>query len=132
VSSGRTLPALTDANSAGRLDISYALASIRTGTLIDTLGMGEPSAQLEGLAATLPELFGTVDPSCLARLSDRLGGSGGGTFAEILLISPEHTHVIQPLLGRPGVALLAVSPEAGKIGFVLSAVRTHSDSLEGE
>ena len=114
--------------------VSYALASIRSGELLAeplTEGPGGTTAQLEGLAATLPDLFGTVDPSCLERISVRLGGDGerGQTFAEILLISPKHTHVILPLPDRPGVALLAVSPATGKIGLVLSAVRAHVDQL---
>ncbi len=115
------------------LDIAYALANIRNGALLEqitedaTTSTGE---QLEGLAATLPDLFSTVDPSCLERLSDRLGGEGeGSTFAEILLISPKHTHVIYPLPSRPGVALLAVGPATGKIGLILSAVRARVDQL---
>ncbi len=115
------------------LDISYALASIRTGSLLDCAEQAEALPQLSDLAATLPELFGTFDPSCLDRISERLGGESGATsFGEILLISPLHTHVIQPLTARPDVALLAVSPGTSSIGLVLSAVRARVDTLEAE
>jgi len=114
-----------------QLDITYALASMRTGSLLDAEGAGEAQEQLEGLAATLPDLFGTVDTGSLDRISERLGGDGETeNFAEILLISPEHTHVIQPLVARPGVALLAVSRGTSSIGLVLSAVRARLDVLE--
>ncbi|MEO7033476.1 MAG: hypothetical protein ABI548_06360 [Polyangiaceae bacterium] len=112
------------------LEIAYAVARIRTGALVEEPVANELGALLEGLAATLPDLFGTVDPSCLERLSDRSGGSeGAGTFAEILVISPKHTHVIQRLAQRPGFALLAVSPASGSIGLVLTAVRNQSERL---
>ena len=118
------------------LDISYALASIRSGALLEAAAQstrtpdGALGEQMEGLAATLPDLFNTVDPSCLERISGRLvGEADGATFAEILLISPKHTHVIHPLPNRPGIALLAVSPATGKIGLILSAVRAHIDQL---
>ncbi len=113
------------------LEIAYAVATIRTGRLVGETAANELGALLEDLAATLPDLFGTVDPSCLERLSDRSGGAdGAGTFAEILVISPKHTHVIQRLAQRPGMALLAVSPASGSIGLVLSAVRNQSELLE--
>jgi hypothetical protein len=112
-----------------------AVASIRTGSLLDDSEQGEARTQLEGLAATLPDLFGTVDPSCLERISERLGGTGSGhgqTFAEILVLSEKHVHVIQPLTARPGTALLAVGAADSSIGLVLSAVRTQVAALEDE
>lgn len=116
---------------SAQLGVSYALASMRTGAVLGELEPGLAATQLEGLAATLPDLFGTVDPSCLERISERLGGADQGDhFGEILLISPRHTHVIQPLTAQPGVALLAVSDGTSKIGLVLSAVRAQIDVLE--
>jgi hypothetical protein len=43
--------------------------------------LGEPADpelrdRLEHLAATLPELYGTVDPSCLDRITERTGNRG--------------------------------------------------------
>ena len=121
---------------ANALDISYALANVRNGALLEPATPGpsgtldEVAEQMEGLAAALPDLLGTVDPSCLDRICSRMGGEDtGASFGEILLISPKHTHVIHLLPGRPGVALLAMSPATGSIGLILSAVRARIDQL---
>ena len=115
---------------ASALDISYALANVRNGALLEPAipgpsgALDEAAEQMANLAATLPDLFGTVDPSCLGRICDRMGGEdSGATFGEILLISPKHTHVIHLLPGQPGVALLAMSSATARIGLILAAVR---------
>ncbi len=114
---------------SGLAEVEFATASMRTGALLDESGQDHP--KLEGLAATLPDLFGTVDTGCLDRIAERLGGDAGGhTFAEILVLSEEHVHVIQPLAQRPGVAFLAVSPAESSVGLVLSAVRARVAALE--
>lgn len=119
---------LTPPPMSGFAEVEFATASMRTGALLDEAG---DHPKLEGLAATLPDLFGTVDTSCLDRIAERLGGDAGGhTFAEILVLSEEHVHVIQPLAQRPGVAFLAVSPAESSVGIVLSAVRARVAALE--
>ncbi len=116
-----------------QLDLVCATASMRTGALLDELRPSDDRDHLEGLAATLPELFATIDPSVLERLSHRLGGDGeADSFSEILLLSDKHLHLIQPLSRRPGVALLAVCSATCSIGLALSAVRARALVLEGD
>jgi len=114
------------------LDLVCASASMRTGALLEE-ALPEPVRErLEGLAATLPDLFGTLDPTCLDRIAERLGGEpGDATFTEILLLSDKSLHVIQPLAGQPGVALVAECPATTSIGLILSAIRTRVMDSEG-
>jgi hypothetical protein len=115
------------------LDLVCALASMRTGALLDDLSRNDERERLEGLAATLPELFATIDGACLERLSQRMGGDRDAqVFSEILMLSDKHLHLIQPLTRRPGVALLAVCSAAFSIGLALSAMRARVAVLEGE
>jgi hypothetical protein len=115
------------------IDLVCASASLRTGGLLDETLSAGARARLESLAATLPDLFGTLDPTCLDRLAERLGGKPGDTtFDEILLLSDKSLHVIQPLRARPGVALVAECPASASIGLVLSAIRARVAELEAE
>jgi hypothetical protein len=118
---------------ATSLDLVSAPASLRTGALLDEALLDQARERLEGVAATLPDLFGTLDPTCLDRIAERLGGEPGDTsFDEILLLSDKSLHVIQPLRGRPGVALVAECPASVSIGLVLTAIRAHVVALEAE
>ena len=128
-----------EGNAGGSFDESdhpglvCAAASTRTGALLDESIAGSARERLEGLAAALPELVGTLDPSCLDRISERLGGElRAQAFSEILLLSDKHLHLIQPLLRRPGIALLAVCPTTSSTGLVLSAIRARVAALEEE
>ena len=113
------------------LDLVCASASMRTGALLDDSVSDHVRERLEGLAATLPDLFGTLDPSCLDRIAERMGGEpGDANFNEILLLSDKSLHIIQPLLAQPGVALVAECPATSSIGLVLSAIRTRVVDLE--
>lgn len=115
-----------------QIDLVCATASMRTGALLDEPRASHDRAHLEALAATLPELYATIDPGVLERLAHRLGGEGeAASFSEILLLSDKHLHVIQPLAGRPGVALLAVCSATCSIGLALSAIRARVLVLEG-
>lgn len=115
------------------LDLVCAVASMTTGALLDDTSSDEQRERLEGLAATLPELFATIDAGCLERLSQRMGGDDHTqTFSEILMLSENHLHLIQPLTRRPGVALLAVCSAASSIGLALSMMRARVAVLEGE
>jgi len=127
---GQSARGLADAN---QLDLVCAVASMRTGALLDEIEPNDERERLEGLAATLPELFATIDPGCLERLAQRLGGEGEArSFSEILLLSDKHLHLIQPLTQRKGVALLAVCSATSSIGLALSAIRAQVAILEGE
>lgn len=116
----------------GDLELVYCTASMHSGLLLEHGIDARARERLEGLAATLPELFGVVDPACLDRISARAGGSGlGQTFGEMLLLSDEHVHLIQPLRSRPGVALLATGPLMSSIGLLLSEFHARLATLEG-
>lgn len=118
---------------ADLFEVHYCLASLRSGQLMDAGASDLGRAELEGLAATLPDLFGTVDSNCLDRISERLGSDANGvSFDEILLLSDHRVHVVQRLGQRPGVALLAVSSAIHSIGLVLSAVRAHVAGLDAQ
>ncbi|HKO46188.1 MAG TPA: hypothetical protein VJV79_00605 [Polyangiaceae bacterium] len=119
------------AQEASAIDLVCAPASMRTGALLDETIAKRAYERLEGLAATLPDLFGTLDPTCLDRIAERLGGEPGDTtFNEILLLSDKSLHVIQPLATQPGIALVAECPATSSIGLVLSAIRAHIVELE--
>ena len=110
-----------------------AAASISDGALLGEVAAGAGRERLEGLAAMLPELFGTLDATSLDRISERLGVEvAGELFGEILLFSEQYLHLIQPLRGRPGVALLAVTSAEQSMGLLLSAVRNHALELEAK
>jgi hypothetical protein len=113
------------------LPLRCALASVRQGTLLER--DPDAPAELEELAATLPEVFGTADVACLERIAARLGGEeSDGHFAEVLFLSGSRVHVIQPLARRAGQALLAVSPSGRSVGLVLSQVHARAAQLEEE
>lgn len=115
------------------LDVTWAVACMRTGVLLGDGEHAPPPEQLEQLAATLPEVFGTVDPGWLDRIAARLDAEPGSQpFGEVLLLSESHVHVIQPLLKHRGMALLAVSPSANAVGLVLSRVHAQVAELERE
>ena len=127
--SGSSLASVT--TDADALDVTWAVACMRTGVLLGEVGHEPPTPQLENLAATLPEVFGTADPSWLGRIAARLdAGTDSHPFGEVLLLSENHVHVIQPLTKHPGVALLAVSPAANSVGMVLSQVHAQVAALE--
>jgi hypothetical protein len=91
------------------------------------------SGLLEELAATLPEIFGTLDTGCLERIAARLGVEPGGeSFGEVLLLSESHVHVMHPLRSRPGEALVAVSPASRSIGLILSQAHARVSVLESK
>jgi hypothetical protein len=110
-----------------------ATASMRTGALVGEALRGAVDEQLECLAATLPEIYGTVEAGCLERIATRLGDEPrGANAAEVLLISDQRLHVIQPLRRRPGIALLAVGAAGGSIGLVLSRAHAWVAALDEE
>ena len=111
--------------------LTSALASLRRGVLLPGEGQLQTPPELEELAATLPEVYGTADPACLERIAERLGAEpGGGNCAEVLFLSDSHVHVIHPLEQRDGEALLAVSPSGRSVGLLLSQVHARAAQLE--
>lgn len=121
------------ATDVGSLDVTWAVACMRTGVLLGEAGHAPPTEQLENLAATLPEVFGDTDLGWLDRIAAQLDAEPGDRpFGEVLLLSETHVHVIQPLTKHPGVALLAVSPAAHSVGLVLSQVHAQVAALERE
>lgn len=117
----------------GALEVSFALGSTHSGGLLGAASEPETAEQLENLAATLPEIFGTVDPACLDRIATRLCGEAAGEgFGEVLLLSEHRVHVIRPLKTRPQVALVATSASTNRIGLVLSEVYARAAALEDD
>ena len=124
-------PAVSGPAPQNTLDLVCATASMRTGALLDETLSAPEQARLEGLAATLPDLFGTLDPTCLDRIAERLGGvPGDTTFDEILLLSDKSLHVIQPQPAQPGIAWVSECPATSSIGLVLSAIRARVGGTE--
>jgi hypothetical protein len=90
-------------------------------------------AELEDLAATLPELFGTLELGCLSRIAQRLGvESDGDELLELLLLSESRVQVLRPLSSDPELALVAASDSVGNIGLVLSRVHAEVALLEAK
>jgi hypothetical protein len=118
---------------AGASDLTWAVGCMRTGVLLGPPSSAGRNPQIENLAATLPEVFGTVDAGWLERIAAQLEAEPGEhPFGELLLLSEQHVHVIQPLRKHRGVALLAVSAGANAIGLVLSQVHAQVAALERE
>jgi hypothetical protein len=115
------------------VDVVCATASMRSGALLGEALRGAASEELENLAATLPEIFSTVEPGCLERVAGRLGDASLGAAApEVLLLSDRRLHVIQPLRRRPDMALLAVGDASVSIGLVLSKAHAWVAALDEE
>lgn len=121
------------ADDVGAPNVTWAVACMRTGVLLGQPNFGPLTEQIENLAATLPEVFGTVDLGWLERIAAQLETEPGQhPFGEVLLLSENHVHVIQPLTRHRGVALLAVSSAANAVGLVLSQVHAQVAALERE
>ncbi len=115
------------------LEVAFALGSTRSGGLIGAPSEVSATEQLESLAATLPEIFGTLDPACLDRIAARLCGEGARDgFGEVLLLSEHRLHVVRPLCSRPQVALVGTSSATHRIGLVLSEVHARATALEDD
>ncbi len=116
-----------------RPELDWAVASMRTGAVLGASGAGPASPQLEELAATLPEIFGTAESDSLERIALLLGAEpGSADFSEVLLLSTGQVHVIQPLRGRVEQALLASAPAGPSVGLILSQVHACAAALESE
>lgn len=116
-----------------RPELDWVVASVRTGAV---LRGGEPSPatqQLEELAVTLPELFSPTEGDALERVALLLGAEpGSATVAEVLLLSTNQVHVVQPLRGRVEQVLLASAPAGPSVGMILSQVHARAAALESE
>ena len=125
--------AVSIAEDAHAPSVTWAVACMRTGVLLGQPNLAASTAQIENLAATLPEVFSTVDLGWLDRVAAQLETEPGEhPFGEVLLLSENHVHVIQPLSRHRGVALLAVSSAANAVGLVLSQVHAQVAALERE
>jgi hypothetical protein len=92
---------------------------------------GAPRERLESLAMTVPDLCANHDSSTLERFWEQVGSEGrASAFNEIVLLSPEYVHVIQPLTKRPSLVLLVIGSAQMSIGLILSAVRAKVAELE--
>jgi hypothetical protein len=115
-----------------RVELEWVVASLRTGAVLRSVDQGE-APQLEELASTLPEIFGTAESDALERVALLLGAElGCASFAEVLLLSTSQVHVIQPLRGRVEQALLASAPAGPSVGLILSQVHARAAALESE
>jgi hypothetical protein len=115
------------------LGVAFAVGSLQSGGLLCSSSEPSHDEQLEALAATLPEIFGTVDPACLDRIAMRLcGETSGEGFAEVLLLSELRLHVARPLVRQENRALVAVSSATHRIGLVLSEVHARAAALEDD
>lgn len=113
---------------ASQLNIVYATAATRSGRVLTP---DDPPEQLQSLAATLPELLGSLDPGCFDRIAERLGAEPSDCgCAEVLFFSEHSLQVVRPLRSHPGEALLAVGPVSNGIGLVLSEVHARASALE--
>ena len=117
----------------GPVDVVRAIASMRTGMLIECEVHGAALRQLEDLAAIVPSVLGTNDLSPFDKVLGRLAGeSSEPSLREVLMVSAEHVHVMRPLARKSGFALLAISPNSNSVGLVLSLVRQWALEIEAE
>lgn len=116
-------------------ELRSATARLQDGTLQRAPHDLTGRAELEDLAATLPDLFGTLELGCLNRIAQRLGTashSHGEEQLELLLLSDSRVRVVHPLTRDPGLALVAISSAVGNIGLVLSLVHVELARLEAQ
>ena len=115
------------------LELRSAIARLHDGKLEQAPQDLADREELEHLAATLPELFGTLELGCLSRIAQRLGvESDGDELLEVLLLSESRVQVLRPLCSHPELALVAASGAVGNIGLVLSRVHSQIASLEAK
>jgi hypothetical protein len=113
-------------------DVSMAVASLSSGLILSGPDSPEDIEQLQDLAATVPEIFGTLELGCLSRIADRLGiETEGDELIELVLLSGSRVQVIHSLTQSPELALVAVSHAVGKVGLVLSQVHTRVTAKQG-
>ena len=113
-------------------EVSMATASLSSGVLVQGPSDVAAREQLQELAFTAPEIFGTLELGCLSRIAQRLGiETDGDELIELVLLSESRVQVIHPLVDTPELALLAVSHEVGKIGLVLSEVHARVSARRG-
>jgi hypothetical protein len=104
-------------------EVAMATASLGSGLILTAPEPGDGLEQLQDLAATAPEIFGTLELSCLSRIAQRLGiENDADELIELVLLSGTRIQVIHALTESPELALVAVSRSVGKIGLVLSQV----------
>lgn len=116
---------------SARLDC--VVASCRTGDVLEDLHDDAPSTMLRELAATLPEMLGSLESGSLERVGASLDPECQSEgFGEVLLLSQSYVHVVQPLRTRAGEALLANAPAGRSVGLVLSQVHARATELERE
>lgn len=112
-------------------DVSFALVCLKTGAVLEALNASARGARLTDLAAASPELFRSGVDMDLGSLLARLGADlKDESFHEIVFMSRRTAHVVQRLLRRPDVALLAVSTDTDKLGLMLASVRARVAALE--
>jgi hypothetical protein len=105
------------------LDVAMATASLGSGLILTAPAEPDGLEQLQDLAATAPEIFGTLELGCLSRIAERLGiETENDELIELVLLSGTRVQVIHALTESPELALVAVSRSVGKIGLVLSQV----------
>ena len=113
-------------------DVVIATASLRSGGLLQPPADAAAHEELSELAATLPEIFGTLELGCLSRIAQRLGADANADeLFELLLLSDGKVQVVRPLIDSPDQALIAVSQAVGRVGLVLSRVQARLSELEG-
>ncbi len=111
-------------------DISYAVACLRTGDVLDWLGR-EPVPALEHWPSSVPELLRAHQNVDLAPVFARLGCEEPiDAFQETVLLSNRKAHVVQRLRRMPERAVLAVSDDPKKLALMLLGVRMHAQLLE--
>jgi hypothetical protein len=111
--------------------IHYAVVCLKTGLVLELFEGAATCAALEDLASAAPELLRAGAPADLGAFFARLGSERkGDAFQEIVFMSGVRAHVVQRLLQRPDLALLAVSTDAKMLGLMLSGVRERMLALE--
>ncbi len=109
-------------NRVAEEDIQYDLVCLQTGAVLEVLDGEAAHPRTEALAAAASELLRAGHTPDWSLLLGRLGSQESNTgFREIVLISPDHVHIVERISDR--VALVAVSLSAGNLGEALSGLR---------
>jgi hypothetical protein len=109
----------------------WGVASVRSGQLLDAHCAHPQAEPIVELAATLPEVFQTLDTSCVERLALKLGEQPGSTaFVELVLLGTDSVRIVRALTTEVDTAFVAVGSTKIPIGLVLSEVHHRVARLE--
>ena len=108
--------------------ITYAVADLERGEIVEVLDGADSSPQLEGLAAAAPELCNR-EPSPSGLMLGRNLDLEPERFDTVMLVSAASIFVIHRVSEGSPLVLLGVSSQEQSVGWVLDGLRKRAREL---